>query len=106
MPDSAALVIHSLRPVSRKWSPLSTARVAMANASDPDPASESAYDETVFSARRGKYFFFWSAFDQRSSALLTIVFWTSTITLADGSTDESSSTASTHWKKVPPCPPY
>ena len=35
-----------------------------------------------------------------------MVFCTSTITPAEGSTAESSSTARTHWKKVPPCPPY
>ena len=39
-PASAALVIHSLRPLSRKWSPWSSARVAMAKASEPDPASD------------------------------------------------------------------
>ena len=39
---SAALVIHSLRPVSAQWSPRSTARVAMAKASLPEPASERA----------------------------------------------------------------
>ena len=53
-PDSAALVIHNFRPVSRKWSPRSSARVAMANASEPDPASERAYDATVSAARRGQ----------------------------------------------------
>ena len=39
---SAAFVIQSLRPVSSKWSPLSVARQASANASEPEPASDSA----------------------------------------------------------------
>src|ERR1035438_10259674 len=91
-PASAALVIHSLRPLSRKWSPRSSARVAMAKASEPDPASESAYDATVFSASLGRYLAFCSALAHLRSALLQMVFWTSTITPAEGSTAESSST--------------
>ena len=35
-----------------------------------------------------------------------MVFCTSTITPAEGSTADSSSTARTAWKNVPPCPPY
>ena len=60
----------------------------------------------MFSASRGRYLDFCSGVAQRRSALLQIVFWTSTITPAEGSTAESSSTASTAWKKVPPWPPY
>jgi hypothetical protein len=41
-PASAALVIQSFRPFSTKWSPRSSARDAIAKASDPDPASVSA----------------------------------------------------------------
>jgi hypothetical protein len=36
---------------------------------------------------------------------MTRVFWTSTMTPTEGSTRESSSTASTAWKKVAPAPP-
>ena len=36
---------------------------------------------------------------------MTSVFWTSTSTPTEGSTRESSSTASTEWKKRPPLPP-
>ena len=78
----------------------------MANASEPDPASDSAYDATMFSASRGRYLAFCSALAHFSSALLQMVFCTSTITPADGSTAESSSTARMAWKKLPPCPPY
>ena len=46
-PASAALVIHSLRPVSTHASPSSTARVRSAKASLPAEASESAYEATT-----------------------------------------------------------
>src|SRR5919109_594572 len=56
---SAALVIQSLRPVSSKWSPRSTARQASANASDSlghldahDPQLEALVDERAGDARR------------------------------------------------------
>ena len=41
-PASAPLVVHILRPFSTYVSPSSRARVCMANASLPDPASDSA----------------------------------------------------------------
>jgi len=85
---------------------LNEGRIAMAKASDPEPASESAYDATMLSASRGRYLDFCSAVAHLMSALLQMVFCTSTITPADGSTADSSSTASTAWKKLPPCPPY
>ena len=50
-------------------------------------------------ASRGRYLAFCSAVAQRSSALLQMVFCTSTITPAEGSTAESSSTARMAWKK-------
>ena len=60
----------------------------------------------MFPASRGRYLAFCSGVAQRSSALLQMVFCTSTITPAEGSTAESSSTARMAWKKVPPWPPY
>ena len=46
-----------------------------------------------------------SSVPQRSSALTTSVFCTSTSTPTDGSTRDSASTASTAWKNVAPAPP-
>ena len=43
-----------------------------------------------------------SSLPQRSRALTTSVFWTSTRTPTDGSTRDSSSTARTAWKKLAP----
>ena len=57
-------------------------------------------------ASRGRYLAFCSGVAQRSRALLQMVFCTSTITPAEGSTAESSSTARIAWKKLPPWPPY
>ena len=105
MPASLALVIQSLRPLRTKASPSSTARVVSANASLPEPASDKAYAPTVSAASRGRKRFLISSVPQRSSALMTSVFWTSTSTPTDGSTRESSSTASTEWKNRPPAPP-
>ncbi len=51
---SLAFVIHSFRPVSRYASPSSTARVASAKASLPEPASDSAYPPTVSAASLGR----------------------------------------------------
>jgi hypothetical protein len=67
----------------------------MANASLPDPASDSAYAPIVLAAIFGRYRRFTSSLPQRSSALMTSVFCTSTSTPIDGSTRESASTAST-----------
>src|ERR1035437_10999701 len=60
----------------------------------------------MFPASRGRYLDFCPGVAQRNSALLQMVFCTSTITPAEGSTAESSSTARTDWKNVPPWPPY
>src|SRR6266567_1503695 len=57
-------------------------------------------------AIRGRYRFFCSGLAQRSSALFTNVFCTSTITPADASARESSSTARIASKNFPPAPPY
>ena len=46
-----------------------------------------------------------SSLPQRSSALMTSVFCTSTSTPTDGSTRDSASTARTEWKKLAPPPP-
>src|ERR1700722_1154030 len=78
----------------------------MAKASEPEPASERQYEATVSAARRGRKRRFCSAEAQRNKALLQMVFWTSTITPAEGSTADSSSTARIDWKNEPPCPPY
>ena len=53
-PASFALLIHSFRPFSRYSSPRFSARVCSANASEPAPASLSAYAPTVSEANRGK----------------------------------------------------
>src|ERR1700685_341095 len=57
-------------------------------------------------AMRGRNRFFCSSLPQRSSALLTRVFCTSTTTPADASTRESSSTARIASKNFAPPPPY
>ena len=56
-------------------------------------------------ASRGSQVRCCSSVAQRSSALMTSVFCTSTSTPTDGSTRESSSTTRTEWKNVPPPPP-
>src|ERR1041385_5787078 len=105
-PASYAFVIHSFWPLSTQWSPFSAARHAGANASEPDPGSESAYAPTVSFASIERYFDFWSSVPQRRMALLTSVFWTSTSTPHDASTWESSSTTSTAVKNDAPAPPH
>ena len=107
-PASAALVIHNLRPVSR-YSAASldnTARVVSANASEPEPASDNAYDPTVSRARRVRKRRFWSSVPQRCSKFVHNVFCTSTMAAAEGSTRASSSIARIERKNSPPCPPY
>ena len=46
-PASAPLVIQSFRPFRMYRSPRFSARVASPKASEPEPASESAYEPTV-----------------------------------------------------------
>jgi hypothetical protein len=58
----------------------------MANASLPDPVSDSAYAPIAPAASFGKYRRRMSSVPQRRSALMTSVFWTSTKTPIDGST--------------------
>ena len=53
-PASLPLVIQSLRPVSTQSPPRADARVAIANASLPEPASDSAYAPMVFVAILGR----------------------------------------------------
>src|ERR1043165_10003839 len=101
-PASKAFVIHSFWPLRTQWSPLASARHASANASDPDPASESAYAPTVSFDSMERYFDFWSSLPQRRRALLTRVFCTSTSTPQEASTWESSSTTRTAGKKEEP----
>src|SRR2546423_391443 len=105
-PASKALVIHSFWPVSAQWSPLSAARQARPKASEPEPASESAYAPTVSRASIERYFDFWSSLPHRRMALLTSVFCTSTSTPQEASTCESSSTTSTAVKNDEPAPPH
>ncbi len=105
-PASFPLVIHSLRPLMTKSPPSAAARVASANASLPEPASDRAYAPTVSAARRGRYRCLTSAEPHRRMALTTSVFCTSTSTPTDGSTAESASTARTEWKNRAPPPPY
>ena len=103
---SLPLVIQSLRPVSSQSPSRSVARVAMregvaARAGlrqrvGADRVRRPASAGTRASDRR---------VPQRSSALMTSVFCTSTRTPIDGSTRDSASTASTAWKKVAPPPP-
>ncbi len=57
IPASAPFVIHNLRPVSAQPPSHFSARVARPNASEPEPASESAYAPMVFEASRGRYVF-------------------------------------------------
>ena len=82
MNTSASLpfVIQSLRPFSTNPSGVGAARVASANASLPDPASDSAYAPTNRDASCGRYRRFTSSLPQRVSALITSVFCTSTST--------------------------
>ena len=82
------------------------ARVCIAKASEPEPASLSAYAPIFSAASCVRYFFFCSGFPQRSKALFTRVFCTSTRTPTDASIRESSSTARMAWKNEPPAPPY
>ena len=51
---SFAFVIQSLRPLSTRSPPASTARVCSANASLPDPASDSAYAPTLVGGKAGQ----------------------------------------------------
>ena len=53
-PASLPLVIHSLRPFRTYSLPFSSALVASAKASEPDPASLSAYAPTHSDAMRGR----------------------------------------------------
>ena len=56
-----------LAPSRQKISPHRSARVPKANASDPDPASDSAYAAMVSAASRGRYFAFCSGVAQRTA---------------------------------------
>src|ERR1700732_3123553 len=105
-PASLPFVIQSLRPLRTKSFPLSSALVCSANASDPDPASLNAYAPTVSAAIFGRQSFFWSSVAQRRIAFATSVFCTSTITPAEASARENSSTARIASKNLPPAPPY
>src|SRR4026208_1125121 len=101
---SLPLVIHSLRPVILKPCAAPGARVARANASLPDPASDRQYAPIDLHSF-GRYFRLISSVPHFITALMTSVFCTSTRTPMDGSTRDSDSTASAEWKNVPPAPP-
>ncbi len=102
---SSPFVIQSLDPFRTQRSPFLAAVVARANASDPEPASESAYAPTFDFASCGRYLFFSAGLAQRRRALLTRVFWTSTTTAAAASTRASASMTAIDVAKFRPSPP-
>src|SRR6266576_4221656 len=104
-PASAPFVIQSFLPSRIHSSPCLVALVWSPNASEPDPASESAYAPTTSLARRGRYRCLMSSEAHLRKRALTSVFWTSTKIAVDASTADSSSTARTLIMRLPPAPP-
>ncbi len=98
-------MIQSFSPFRTQRSPFGAAVVASAKASEPEPASESAYDATFCFASWGKYFFWIAGEAQRLIALFTSVFWTSTTTAQAASTRASASMIAIDVVKFAPRPP-
>ena len=98
--------MQSLPPFRSQRSPFGVAVVARANASEPEPASDSAYAATFCFASCGKYFFWIAGDAQRRIALFTRVFWTSTTTAQAASTRASASMIAMDVVKFEPRPPY